>query len=280
MADEIIRSVGNALVKRLVRLRERRERERDGVVLVEGARELVRATEAGWPLDLLVACPESFSAEAKEVADGLAVRASERRRFAPEAFAKVSMRERPDGLLGVVRPPRIGLDDLPWPSGGLYLVVAGVEKPGNVGALLRSADAVGVDAVFVTGGGTDLGNPNVVRSSMGSLFTQIVLAVEDDALRAALRQRGVRLVATSPAADRSFWSARLEGSVAVVVGPEHSGLGEPWLAAADEVVAIPMRGAADSLNAATAGALVLYEALRRRTDEERAGEATTSAGGA
>ena len=265
MADEIIRSVANSQVKRLVRLRERREREREGVVLVEGARELVRATEAGWPLDLLVSCPESFSADATRAADGLAARALERRRFAAAAFAKVSMRERPDGLLGVVRPPRLALDDLPWPHDGLYLIVAGVEKPGNVGALLRSADAVGVDAVFVTAGGTDLGNPNVVRSSMGSLFTQAVLAVDDDALRAALRQHGVRLVATSPAADRSFWAARLEGSVAVVVGPEHSGLDASWLSAADEVVAIPMRGAADSLNAATAGALVLFEALRRRS---------------
>jgi TrmH family RNA methyltransferase len=177
------------------------------------------------------------------------------------------LRERPDGLLGVVRAPHVALDDLPWPSDGLYLVIAGVEKPGNVGALLRSADAVGVDAVFVTAGGTDLGNPNVVRSSMGSLFTQPVLAVDDDVLRAALRRRSVRLVATSPAADRSYWSARLEGSVAVVVGPEHVGLDEPWLAAADEVVAIPMRGAADSLNAATAGALVLFEALRRRSGQ-------------
>jgi len=273
MADEIIRSVGNALVKRLVRLRERREREREGVVLVEGARELARATAAGWPLDLLVSCPESFSTEATAAAGGLAERAGERRRFAPAAFAKVSMRERPDGLLGVVRAPHVALDDLPWPSDGLYLVIAGVEKPGNVGALLRSADAVGVDAVFVTGAGTDLGNPNVVRSSMGSLFTQAVLAVEDDALRAALRRRGVRVVATSPAADRSFWSARLEAPLAVVVGPEHAGLDAMWLATADEVVAIPMRGAADSLNAATAGALVLYEALRRRAGAERAGEA-------
>lgn len=272
MADEIIQSVGNALVKRLVRLRERRAREREGVVLVEGARELARAAAAGWPLELLVSCPESFSAEALDAAADLATRADVRRRFAPAAFAKVSMRERPDGLIGVVRAPRLALDDLPWPPDGLYLVIAGVEKPGNVGALLRSADAVGAAAVFVTGAGTDLGNPNVVRSSMGSLFTQAVLTVDDAALRAALRHRGVRLVATSPAAVRSFWSARLEGSVAVVVGPEHAGLDQAWLAAADEVVAIPMRGAADSLNAATAGALVLFEALRRRVATDGASE--------
>lgn len=264
MADEIIRSVGNALVKRLVRLRERRAREREGLVLVEGARELARATAAGWTLEVLVSCPEVFSTEAAEAAPGLVARAGEHRRLSAAPFAKVSLREHPDGLLGAVRSRPLTLDDLTWPQGALYLVIAGLEKPGNVGALLRSADAVGVEAVFVTGTGTDLGNPNVVRSSMGSVFTQTVLAVDEATLRAALRRRGVRLIATSPAAERSYWSARFEGSVAVVVGPEHAGLDDAWLTAADEVVAIPMRGSADSLNAATAGALVLFEALRRR----------------
>lgn len=265
MADDVVRSTSNALVKRLVRLRERRAREREGVVLVEGARELARAVGAGWPLELLAWCPEAYSEEAAAVADELTAHASSQRRFAPAAFARVSLRERPDGVLGLVRPPALGLEVLAERSDGLYLVVAGMEKPGNVGALLRSADAVGVDAVFVTGAGTDLGNPNVVRASMGSLFTQPVVAVaEEAALRAALRSAGVRLVATSPGAERLFWTARLGGAVAVVVGPEHEGLDAAWLGAADEVVAIPMRGRADSLNAATAGALVLYEALRQR----------------
>lgn len=232
--------------------------------MVEGARELTRAVVGGWPLELLAWCPESFSAEASSAVDALAARATERRRFAAAAFAKVSLRERPDGLLGLVRPPTLGLADLTWRAEGLYLVVAGVEKPGNVGALLRSADAVGVDAVFVTGAGTDLGNPNVVRASMGSLFTQRVLEVNEVALRRALREADVRLVATSPGVERVFWSACLQGAVAVVVGPEHEGLDEAWLEAADDVVAIPMRGEADSLNASTAGALVLYEAIRQR----------------
>ncbi len=264
MDAAIIRSRTNALVKRLVRLRERREREREGVLLVEGARELRRAVAAGWRLELLAYCPELFSDEAHGRADELGAAAASQRRLAPDAFARASLREHPDGLLGVVRPPAFTLDTLAWAADGLYLVIAGLEKPGNVGALLRSADAVGCDAVFVTGAGTDLGNPNVVRSSMGSVFTRPVLHVDDAALRARLAHERVRLVATSPNATRAFWSVPLLGAVAVVVGPEHSGLDAAWLTAADAVATIPMRGAADSLNVATAGALVLYEALRQR----------------
>ncbi len=265
MDAEIIRSRSNPLVKRLVRLRERRAREREQVMLVEGARELVRAIAAGRRLELLAYCPEAYSHEAQEIADRLLAAADTSRRLASEAFAKVSLRDRPDGLIGVVSASQPPLEALTWPADGLYLVMAGLEKPGNLGALLRSADAVGCDAVFVAGSGTDLGNPNVVRASMGSLFSRPVLALDDAALRAALAQRGVRLVATSPSADRDYWSAPLTGSLAVVVGPEDAGLDAAWLAAADEVVAIPMRGAADSLNVATSGALVLFEALRQRS---------------
>lgn len=264
MDDEVIRSLTNPLVKRLVRLRERRAREREGVTVVEGARELARALEGGWPLELLAWCPERFSDEARAQHGALLGAASQRRRLAPEAFDKASRREGPDGLIGLLRPRRFQLDELAWPPDGLYLVVAGLEKPGNVGALLRSADAAGCDAVFVTGAGTDLANPNVVRASMGSLFSRPVLALDDDSVREALRQHGVRIVATSPAARTRYWSLPLTGPVAIVIGAEHAGLDAAWLEAADALATIPMRGRADSLNAATAGALVLFEALRQR----------------
>lgn len=269
MDDEVIRSRTNPLVKRLVRLRQRRAREREGVVLVEGTRELARALGAGWRLEMLVTCPALASPAAKAASETFAAVALEHRRLAAPAFAKVSLRERPDGMLGVVRSPQHELDDLAWPEGGLYLVLAGLEKPGNVGALLRSADAVGCEAVFVTGAGTDLGNPNVVRASMGSLFARPVVHVEDDRLQRTLRQRRVRVVATSPGAATAYWSVSMTGPVAIVVGPEHAGLGAAWLGAADEVVTIPMRGAADSLNVATAGALVLFEALRQRSARQK-----------
>ena len=146
---------------------------------------------------------------------------------------------------------------------GLYLVIDGLEKPGNVGALLRTADSAGVDAVFVTGAGTDLENPNVIRASMGSVFRQVI-ACETDALRDWLQQNQVQIVATSPQASATYWQQDYTPATALVLGTEHEGLGEGWLEQADLRVVIPMFGSADSLNVATSGALLLYEALRQR----------------
>jgi RNA methyltransferase, TrmH family len=258
-----VTSPANALVKRIVRLRERRAREREGIVVVEGARELRRAVEAGWRLDLLAICPERYSPDARAAEDGLRSAARETRTFGPEAFDKASLREGPDGMLGLFTTRRPTLDELPWRPGARYLVLVGIEKPGNVGALLRTAAAAGAEAVFLSGAGTDVGNPNVVRSSMGSVFSLPVLTLPGATVREALRARGVRLVTTSPAAPLPFWDVDLAGSVAVVVGPEHVGLDAAWRAAADVDVHIPMAHAVDSLNASTAGALVLFEAVRQ-----------------
>lgn len=259
-----VASPTNALVKSLVRLRDRRAREAEGAALVEGAREVRRALEGGWRPRLLVTCAELFSPEAA-AADG-AWRAwpADRVAFSPAAFGKVSLRQHPDGVLGLFEPPRRTLIDLPWPPAGLYLVADGLEKPGNLGALLRTADAAGADAVFVTGSGTDLLNPQVVRASMGSLFSVPTLAVEAGELRRVLADRGVRSVVTGPAADVDLWDVDLRGSVAIVVGTEHAGLADAWWEAADDRVRVPMAGAADSLNVATTGALLLFEARRQR----------------
>ncbi|MBA2665744.1 MAG: RNA methyltransferase [Trueperaceae bacterium] len=259
-----VTSPTNALVKRLVKLRERRTREREGVFLVEGARELTRAVQAEWHLDVLATCPELHSPDATEAAGRLHEAARDTRRFGVQAFERASVRQNPDGLMGVVRMRRVALDDLPWPAGACYLVIAGLEKPGNVGALLRTASAAAVEAVFVTHAGTDLGNPNVVRASMGSLFSLPVLTLSDELLRAALEARGVRLVTTTPTARTTYWDADLSGTIAIVVGPEHEGLDAAWRDAADVEVGIPMAGAVDSLNAAASGALVLFEVVRRR----------------
>jgi len=259
-----IRSPSNPLVKRLVRLRERRARDAEGVALVEGAREVVRALEGGWRPRLIATCAALASPAAAMVADRLDAAGAERVELGAAAFTKVSLRQHPDGVLALVEPPEFDLDGLSWPADGLYLVVDGLEKPGNLGALLRSADAADVDAVFVTGRGTDLHNPNVVRASMGSLFARPVVAAEPEELRTALRRHTVRLVITSPHAERDLWDADLRGPTAIVLGTEHEGLAPDWLAAADELVRVPMAGLADSLNVATTGALMLFEARRQR----------------
>jgi RNA methyltransferase, TrmH family len=264
MNADHVSSPANAVVKRLVRLRERRSREREGVFVVEGARELTRAVDGGYELRLLASCPEALSPDAAAALPALRAAAREHRSFSTRAFAKASLRQNPDGLLGVLAARAFGLHDVPWHADACYLVVAGLEKPGNVGALLRTADAAGATAVFVTGAGTDLGNPNVVRASMGSLFTRPVVVVDDATLRAELGRRRVRLLATSPDAPTVLWDADLRPPVAVVVGPEHEGLAAAWLGGAELQLRVPMAGAADSLNVATAGALVLFEVVRQR----------------
>ncbi len=281
LIQESITSLQNAQVKRLVRLRARWERQAAGLWLIEGARELGRALGSGVQLQALYHCPELYSGEARALAAQLEARLDSHALpvtgCTREVFEKISHRENPDGLLALALPPRPALPT-PGPD-ALLLVLMGLEKPGNLGALLRSADGAGVDAVLVVGEGTDLGNPGVIRASQGSLFTQPVLALEEDEALAWLRAQGFRLVACTPEAALPYWRAPLTGRVALCLGSEHDGLPERWRAAADLGIRIPMRGQADSLNVSVAGALVLYEAQRQREEQGRLGEQQLAAPG-
>ncbi|MPY65722.1 RNA methyltransferase [Deinococcus sp. SDU3-2] len=252
-----ITSLQNPHVKRLVRLRSRRDRDREGVILIEGARELARAAATGLELQTLYICPALYSPEAQEVAPTLP---GPRLELSREAFEKVSGRENPDGLIAVASRPERPLPD-PGPD-TLLLVLHSLEKPGNLGAILRTADAVGVGGVLVLGG-TDLYSPGVIRASQGSVFTVPVTALPETEAQAYLAKHAFTRVACTPDAPRDYWDAPLTGRVALVLGAEHAGLPPEWRTS-DLPVRIPMHGEADSLNVATAAALVLYEALRQR----------------
>ncbi|ADY26126.1 tRNA/rRNA methyltransferase (SpoU) [Deinococcus proteolyticus MRP] len=255
-----ITSLQNPTVKRLVRLRSsRRLREGEGTVLIEGARETARALAAGWAAGELYLCPALFSPEAAELAPQLPMSAVTE--LSAEAFAKVSGRENPDGVLLLSRPPQERWPTLPPQA--LLVVLHGLEKPGNVGAILRTVDGVGADGVLILGRGADPYSPNVIRASQGSVFT-VPLRQQDEAEALAwLEEEGFTLVACTPDAPRTFWQADLTGRVALLLGTEHEGLPEHWRRH-ESAVSIPMRGQADSLNVATAAAVVLYEALRQR----------------
>jgi TrmH family RNA methyltransferase len=259
-----IDSPKNELVKEVVRLRERRERDRSGQFVIEGTRELERALSAGVPLRELLLSPELARPEALALASRAERSGIPVSELGSDAFSRASIRENPDGVMALAPTWRTELAEFEPPADPLLVVLDGLEKPGNLGALLRTADAVDADAVFVTGRGTDPFNPNVIRSSMGSVFSRPLLAVESEELREFLRTNGIRVVTTSPAGDQPYWNADLRGAVAVVLGTEHQGLGPEWLTAADSSVFIPMSGMADSLNVGVAGALMLYEALRQR----------------
>jgi TrmH family RNA methyltransferase len=184
--------------------------------------------------------------------------------MAPGPFGKVSYRDRPEGLLAVAKQFQTRLTDREVGPRPLVLVVEAIEKPGNLGTMLRTADATGVDLVIVTDPTTDIFNPNVVRASTGMLF-EIPIAVSSgpEAIQ-WLRQRSIPIVATTPATSATHWDADLSNAAALVVGTEQYGLSDAWLHAADLKIRIPMEGRADSLNAAMAAGVVLYEALRQR----------------
>lgn len=261
-----IDSPRNSEIKELLKLRDRRGRERTGRFLIEGRREVERAAAANVRIERLYLQPDlPAAAGLRKLAEGLAITGVETVQLSEAAFARLSMRENPDGALALAETWETRLDDLDLPAEPVILVADSLEKPGNLGALLRTADAARADAVIVTGRGTDLFNPNVVRASMGSLFSRPVVSATADEASDWLQRRGFRIIATSPGAHRSYWEADYRKAVAIVLGSEHDGLPMDWLEAADDQVLVPMHGMADSLNVATTGALLLYEALRQRS---------------
>jgi TrmH family RNA methyltransferase len=266
MATEKITSLQNPRVKQLVKLRDRRPRDEAGVFLVEGYREIRRALEKNVALTELYVSPEWYLGENEPalITDAEA-RGAKVFELSKEAFAKVAYRERPDGLLAVAPQWKRRLEDLAIPDAPFLLVVEAIEKPGNLGTILRSADAAGCHAVIVCDPVTDIFNPNVVRASTGVLFSVPLVVDESERVLAWLKQKGVRTIATTPRADTLYTAADLRGPLAVVMGSEQYGLSEFWLKNADLPVRIPMAGQADSLNVAMATIITLFEAVRQRS---------------
>lgn len=176
----------------------------------------------------------------------------------------MSLGDRPDGLLGVGRQFRTDLDRLVLGERPLLMVIEAVEKPGNLGTILRTADAAGTTGTIVCDPATDPFNPNVVRASTGCLFTQPVVVATTTETLAWLDDRGIAVVAATPAARKPYWHVDLSGPCAVVVGNERHGLSDDWLSAARERVRIPMAGVADSLNVSMAAGAILFESVRQR----------------
>ncbi len=274
---ELISSLQNPRVKQLVKLRDRRPRDEAGVFLIEGYRQIRRALDKAIPLSELYVCPEWYPGdqgnEPALIADAQAAGAKVFQ-LSRDAFAKVAYRERPDGLLAVAPQWRKTLADLDTllatktaaaPARAPFLlVVEAIEKPGNLGTILRSADAAGTDALIVCDPVTDLFNPNVVRASTGVLFSVPVIIASSEEVREWLRARGIRAVATTPSATALHTDTDLRGPLAIVMGSEQYGLSDYWLREADARVRIPMAGQADSLNVAMATIITLFEAVRQR----------------
>jgi TrmH family RNA methyltransferase len=265
----IITSLQNDRVKDLVRLRSRRDRDLRKLTLIEEPLVIRRALDAGYPLAALYYCPDRVAPDNEDLLDQLLdLPDLERFRVSAPVMDKISYRDQAEGLLLVAPQVTRALDELHLPANPLLVVLDNVEKPGNLGAVLRVADGSGADAVIVCGTGTDLFNPNVLRASRGTFFAVPTVVAPPEETLAFLRTHAIAAVATSPVADHRWDEIGLTGPTAIVLGAEHDGLGPDWLSRADLTVGIPMLGAGDSLNVSTSAAILLYEAVRQRSSRK------------
>ncbi len=260
-----ITSLANPRIREAVLLRDRRHRDATGLTIVDGAREIGRAFDAGVEIvEVFVCDPRIESDDARGVRSRLSARGPRLTPVSRAVLDKLAFGDRSDGIVAVVRPRVRRLPDIDLPHRPLVAVVEGVEKPGNLGAILRSADGAGFDAVIAADPATDLANPNTIRASIGTIFARPVVAATAVETLAWLRDRSMRIVAARVDGTADPWDTDLRGGVALILGSESSGLSQTWHGTDVIAVRLPMRGAADSLNVAAAAAVLFYEALRQR----------------
>ncbi|MDR0591401.1 MAG: RNA methyltransferase [Candidatus Nomurabacteria bacterium] len=262
---KVIASPSNQIVKDLVRLSKRSERDTSDLFLIEGYRPITRAMESGFHLEDLYYSTEWFLGENEmsvvQAAESTGTRITQLGR---EAFAKVTYRDRPEGLLAVGKQWHTKLEDLELSDNPFVLIVESIEKPGNLGTILRSADATGAEAVIVTDPVTDVFNPNVVRASTGVLFKVPVVVTDSASALAFCKTHDIKTLAATPHTDTLYTSVDMTQPIAVVMGSEQFGLSDQMMHAADLQVKLPMLGLADSLNVSAATVVLAYEVVRQR----------------
>ncbi len=256
-----ITSLQNATIKHIVKLREnKKQRQQDGLMLVEGVDELTLALSAGWKPTAFFHAPE-FDSRSRAFSAPPAFSVTTVTRA---VFEKISYRENPDGWLAIFPIPKTSLDDIRLSAAPFVLLAESVEKPGNLGAILRTADAARVDAVLVCDPRVDVWNPNVVRASRGALFTVPTVQADNASVLNWLRKNHIRILAATPSAAVNYTDVNLREAVAIAVGTEDEGLTDFWMSQADVKIKIPMLGKVNSLNVSTSAALLAYETVRQR----------------
>lgn len=264
-ASPLLTSLANPRVAAVVALRDRRDRERTGLTLIDGAREIRRALDLGVEVVEAFVCePLLAGPDARAALDRLRANGTTIRPTTKPVFAKVAFGERAEGLVAVARIPSTDLAALTPPTDALVVVVEGVEKPGNLGAVLRSADGAGADAVIAAAPRTDLFNPNTIRASAGTVFALPLAAAPTTEVLAWLRDHRFRIVAARVGAETSYTDTDLTGRLGIVLGAEADGLTDAWAGHDVLAVGLPMLGVADSLNVSVSAAILLYESRRQR----------------
>jgi len=260
---EQITSLQNPRVKQIVQLSKARERREQGLVVVEGAREIGLALKAGYVPEVVYVCPEIYAkSEYPELLSRIAP--SKVIAFSQAVFEKVAYREGSDGLIALIKPKDHRLDQLQLKDNPFIIVLESVEKPGNLGAVLRTADAAKVDAVVICDPLTDLYNPNVIRSSVGCLFTVPVAVCSSKDCLDWMHAHKIQSFAAELQASEWYHECDFKSSSAILMGTEADGLTDYWLENADKRIKIPMRGVIDSLNVSVSTAVLTFEAMRQR----------------
>ena len=252
-----ISSLQNERVKRMVTLGQKSSlRRSEGVIVVEGRRELEHCIHAGHEVVAMYHCPTLL--------DSVPACDCPCYEVTREVYEKMAYRGSTEGLIAEVRPRTLTLDDLLLPEHPLIIVLESVEKPGNLGAVLRSADAAQADAVVVCDPLTDLYNPNIIRSSIGAIFTVPCVACTSDECITFLKAHNIQILTAQLQDSLPYYDTDMRCGTAIVMGTESTGLTQPWREAADRHIRIPMNGMLDSLNVSVSAAILLFEAVRQR----------------
>lgn len=257
----LITSTQNPKIKSLLLLEKPRERKKQSVFVVEGKKEVGYAIEAGYSIQNIFFCEEIISIEeltGLKVNDRLLIPVSR------EVFDKIAVRESSGGLIAIAEQKTHRLEDIKLSKNPLVLVLESVEKPGNLGAILRTADAAGVDAVIICDPQTDFYNPNVIRSSVGCVFTKQVASSTSEETITWLKKNNINIYCTYLQASKPYYETDFIGPSAIIMGTEATGLSDNWVKNATSNIIIPMQGVIDSMNVSTAAAVVVFEALRQR----------------
>lgn len=260
-----ITGLKNSRIKEVVKLRDRKQRDKTKLTVIEGVREVIRAREADVTLEEIYFCEEFLASHMTEKAiRQLMTLETKLFRTNADVFRKISFGDRHEGLLALGRQPALTFKDLKLTECPLVVVLEHIEKPGNLGAILRTCDGAGVDAVLVCDSATDLYNPNVIRSSIGTVFSLNLVQTCAKEACSFLKKNNIKIFATIPGAGESYAQKDFTVPSAFVLGSEQKGLSDFWTQKADEQIAIPMKGQGDSLNVSVTSAVVIYEALRQR----------------
>ncbi len=263
MAENKIVSLQNARVKQVVALQQKSaERRKQGVFVVEGIRELQHCLEAGFTINSIFFCPELTDANPlPQLSEKIAAY-----EVSPEVYEKMAYRGTTEGVIAIVQARQLRLRDLQLKKQPLLMVLESVEKPGNLGAILRSADAAGADAVIVCDPLTDLYNPNLIRSSIGAIFSVPCVACSSDDCINYLKLNNIKILTAQLQDSKLYYDTDMTCGTAIIMGTESTGLTDVWRQAADAHIRIPMLGQLDSLNVSVSAAILLYEAVRQRNN--------------